>query len=91
MATTALTGHSSHDGDWAWTGAVRIDTKGAYTFSLNSDDGSTLTVDDLEVVNNDGLHGMLTKFGTVELDKGWHGGLVCLPSRLARQRHGTHA
>ena len=45
---------------------------GIYTFSTNSDDGSALYIGDEQVVNNDGLHGMVTKSGTIPLAAGWH-------------------
>lgn len=45
---------------------------GIYTFSTNSDDGSKLFIGDELVVNNDGLHGMVTKSGTIPLASGWH-------------------
>lgn len=45
---------------------------GIYTFSTNSDDGSKLYIGDELVVNNDGLHGMVTKSGTIPLASGWH-------------------
>lgn len=45
---------------------------GIYTFSTNSDDGSKLFIGDELVVNNDGLHGMVTKSGTIPLAAGWH-------------------
>lgn len=45
---------------------------GIYTFSTNSDDGSALYIGDEMVVNNDGLHGMVKKGGTIPLRAGWH-------------------
>lgn len=45
---------------------------GIYTFSTNSDDGSALYIGDEQVVNNDGLHGMVSKSGTIPLAAGWH-------------------
>lgn len=45
---------------------------GIYTFSTNSDDGSKLYIGDELVVNNDGLHGMVSKSGTIPLAAGWH-------------------
>jgi hypothetical protein len=48
-----------------YTGFIIISNKGDYTFSLRSDDGSKLWIDNKEVVNNDGLHGMKTVEGKV--------------------------
>ncbi|MHA7814810.1 MAG: M12 family metallo-peptidase [Phycisphaerales bacterium] len=45
---------------------------GIYTFSTNSDDGSALYIGDEQVVNNDGLHGMVSRSGTIPLAAGWH-------------------
>lgn len=39
-----------------WTGALAIADEGDYTFSLTSDDGSTLELDGALVVDNDGQH-----------------------------------
>ena len=38
-------------------GFIKIETDGEYEFRLNSDDGSTLRLDGIEVVDDDGLHG----------------------------------
>ena len=45
---------------------------GVYTFTTNSDDGSALWIGDELVVNNDGLHGMVQRGGTIPLESGWH-------------------
>jgi hypothetical protein len=39
-----------------WTGSIRLDTAGAYTFYTSSDDGSRLYIDGSLVVNNDNIH-----------------------------------
>lgn len=44
----------------------------AYTFALESDDGSRLVVGGQVVVDNDGLHGKVTKEGVIALEKGLH-------------------
>lgn len=41
-----------------------------YTFTLASDDGSILTVDGTQVINNDGNHGVTTKTGVKYLRQG---------------------
>lgn len=45
---------------------------GAYTFHLNSDDGSKLLIDGRVAVDNDGIHAPQSKSGTMELTKGIH-------------------
>ena len=46
--------------------------RGSYTFSLTSDDGSTLKIDDALVVDNSGHHASQTKSGHIVLDRGPH-------------------
>jgi len=55
-----------------YNGYLRIDTDGLYLFSIKSDDGSVLTIDDQPVVNNDGKHPILEQGGAVALQKGYH-------------------
>lgn len=43
-----------------------------YSFDLDSDDGSILTIGGTQVVNNDGNHGMTLKSGARHLRKGIH-------------------
>ncbi|KAB2667169.1 MAG: tandem-95 repeat protein, partial [Verrucomicrobia bacterium] len=45
---------------------------GHYTFWTESDDGSALYVDGNLVVNNDGLHGMATASGSIDVSSGNH-------------------
>jgi hypothetical protein len=49
-----------------------VDEAGVYKFTLSSDDGSVIWIDDQEVVNNDGIHKMTTKENTIFLDSGDH-------------------
>ena len=42
---------------FVFTGTLKVPADGEYTFSLNSDDGSRLTIDGNVVVEYDGLHG----------------------------------
>jgi len=46
-----------------YDGYIYIETAGIYTFYTTSDDGSTLSIDNTLVVNNDGLHGATTVSG----------------------------
>ena len=55
-----------------WTGKIRIPADGAYTFFLESDDGSRLFIDGAQVVDNGGLHEMQESPGKVELKAGDH-------------------
>jgi hypothetical protein len=53
-------------------GYIFIENSGAYTFYLKSDDGSRLWINGVLVIDNDGLHGMREKSGTVSLESGYH-------------------
>ncbi|ACU60447.1 alkaline phosphatase family protein [Chitinophaga pinensis] len=55
-----------------FTGYLQIDTSGEYTFYNSSDDGSKLFVDEKEVVNNDGNHGVTERSGSILLSAGRH-------------------
>jgi hypothetical protein len=54
-----------------WTGLVWIPKDGKYTFYTESDDGSRLSIDGKQVVDNGGLHGMEEKSGEAEIKAGW--------------------
>lgn len=49
---------------------MTIEQKGCYAFELSSDDGSRLWINDAELLNNDGGHGMRTKRDTSLFDPG---------------------
>jgi alpha-L-fucosidase len=53
-------------------GFVNVPADGVYTFGVASDDGSLLRVDDSLVVNNDELHGMTERVGSIALARGAH-------------------
>ncbi len=55
-----------------FTGNVIVPKSGKYTFSVASDDGSRIYINDELLVNNDGLHGMSEKRGSVNLAAGAH-------------------
>ncbi|MCF7956834.1 MAG: hypothetical protein K9M57_00150 [Phycisphaerae bacterium] len=57
---------------YRFLGYINIATSGLYTFYTESDDGSCLLIDDVEIVSNDGLHGMTEEAGSVNLDIGKH-------------------
>lgn len=52
------------------SGFVVVRETNWYDFSLNSDDGSILTVDGTQVINNDNNHGMTLKTGSKYLRRG---------------------
>jgi hypothetical protein len=49
-----------------------VKKEGQYTFTLLSDDGSKLFIDDSLVIDNDGLHGKIEKSNIFGLDKSTH-------------------
>src|SRR5215471_13566390 len=55
-----------------YTGKFWINNPGNYQFSLSSDDGSKLYIDDLLVIQNDGIHATRTERGEVRLSFGSH-------------------
>jgi len=54
------------------TGYVSIATAGSHTFQLGSDDGSALFIDGVQVVNDDGEHGVAYASGSLNLTAGLH-------------------
>ena len=56
----------------AFDGYISIVAAGAYSFALNSDDGSKLYIDGKQVVDNDGAHGVIMANGTINLQPGKH-------------------
>jgi hypothetical protein len=55
-----------------FTGYIKVPADGNYTFYTNSDDGSKLYINGSLVVDNDGLHGMLERSGSINLLAGKH-------------------
>jgi hypothetical protein len=53
-------------------GYVYADQQGDYTFWTESNDGSKLYVNDVLVVDNDGIHDMQRRSGRIALREGWH-------------------
>jgi len=61
--------------DWfaaRFTALLECPTDGEYEFTLTSDDGAKLWIDDQLVVANDGLHDMRAASGKATLSKGLH-------------------
>ena len=55
-----------------YTGTIFIDTNDTYTFFTSSDDGSKLFIDGIEVVDNDGAHGVRERSGSIFLTTGFY-------------------
>lgn len=55
-----------------FTGYINVPADGQYTFYTSSDDGSSLYIDNVLVVANDGLHGAEEKSGSIGLKAGKH-------------------
>lgn len=51
---------------------LKIDTPGIYIFELSSDDGSQLYINGELIIDNDGIHGTVSKQGSIKLDIGIH-------------------
>ena len=66
--------HLAKYSSWSleYYGEIDIPQDGSYKFTLASDDGSGLLIDDKCIINNDGCHGTATKTATVKLKKGKH-------------------
>lgn len=55
-----------------FSGFIDVPRGGVYTFTTRSDDGSTLAVGGMLVVDNDGLHGATERSGSAALAAGKH-------------------
>lgn len=55
-----------------YNGYIRVPATGVYTFFTTSDDGSTITIDDLLVTDNNGAHGESEEAGYIMLAAGLH-------------------
>lgn len=62
----------SDDFGVVWNGWIDIPASGFWTLGTESDDGSRLYIGDQLVVDNDGLHGMQSRSGTIGLGAGRH-------------------
>lgn len=54
------------------SGQIVITDNGYHAYSMSSDDGSILTIDGAQVINNDANHGIVTLNGTKNLTVGVH-------------------
>lgn len=55
-----------------FSGYIKIEKDGIYTFYIESDDGSHFFIDNEEIINNGGYHGTVEKSGRAALKKGYH-------------------
>ena len=55
-----------------FNGQIECLKDGKYSFTISSDDGSQLFINGKMIVDNDGVHGIKAKAGSVELKKGKH-------------------
>ena len=53
-------------------GQLSVEAGGLYTFNLTSDDGSSLFIDGVKVIDNGGGHGPFTASGSATLGAGTH-------------------
>ena len=74
LATDFSLSNRNSDSNFAFsfTGYLTVQITGAYTFSTNSIDGSSLSIDGAQVVTNDGIHAAKSASGTVTLSAGQH-------------------
>ncbi len=56
----------------AFTGFFRAEEDGIYRFTLTSDDGSRFWLANVFRLDNDGLHGTMSRSGSVALARGFH-------------------
>lgn len=55
-----------------YSGFIKIEEVGVYTFVTNSDDGTRLFIHDDLLIDNDGVHGPVRVSGQVALSEGYH-------------------
>ena len=55
-----------------FSGFIKVPTEGLYVFSTSSDDGSRLSIGNEVIVDNDGLHGVMSNSGLIRLKAGLH-------------------
>src|SRR6516165_4897277 len=55
-----------------WSGWLRTDDDGQYTFFTTSDDGSTIEIDGRVVVDNGGVHPAILRTATIATTRGLH-------------------
>jgi hypothetical protein len=68
----AFVSEGGEDYGLRFTGFIKIKDEGLYTFKLSSDDGSQLSIGNQLLVDNDGLHGVISAVGLIRLRAGMH-------------------
>ncbi|HII98393.1 MAG TPA: PKD domain-containing protein [Methanoregula sp.] len=63
---------SQNDFSVTWDGYLNVPAEADYSFRLTSDDGSWLWVDEVQLIDNGGLHGSTAVTRTVHLTAGYH-------------------
>jgi len=66
------TENSEEDFAVQYAGYIKIPKEGLYTFYINSDDGSDISIDKNVIADNDGCHAVQEQSGTVLLKSGFH-------------------
>ena len=56
----------------AFSGFIKVPVDDIYTFYLSSDYGSSLVINDLKIIDNNGTKGIATKTGKIALNAGFH-------------------
>ena len=69
-ADSALLSHQEFSVEWS--GWLRTDRDGPYTFSTRTDDVSTLEIDGQVVVDNGGIHPATRRTATIAMTRGLH-------------------
>ncbi len=77
----------ARDDDFAFVfdGYFYLPVAGDYTFFLNSDDGSRVSIDGAPVIDNDGLHAAQERSKTLSLASGFHAVRVAYMERGGRK------
>ncbi len=57
---------------YIFSGYIYAPIDGSYTFATYSDDGSTLTIGNIELIDNDGSHSLTKVRGEIVLQKGYY-------------------
>lgn len=74
VATLNSLGEAEMGPHWSmeFCGVMEVKQAGEYRFTITSDDGGAIYVDDCEVVAVDGIHPSVTRSGSIELAEGRH-------------------
>jgi hypothetical protein len=73
-----ISGHRGDGFGYRFKANIEVPVDGTYTFYTSSDDGSKLYIDGIQVVDNDGFHGMRWREGDISLSAGLHDIMVTM-------------